>query len=435
MKQISKLLFLLVISLFIFSCNQNEKIGEYTVSYDLDGGSVDSNLITTFKTKDNIELPNAKKEGYIFVGWFDGEVFTEKLESKDYSLKAIFIEPFEYEIINEDMLFNQEYCEYFIYIYRDGCAWCSKIKEDVQKYIYKTSLDSYKSSIKVFVINLTKDGKKSKIFRTYDGDDYDEGYEGFFVSKATKYDEIYIPSTPALLKVTASNEKVQATCLAKGASIVVSEMNKGLKVGSEELEKRPHYTITYDLNDGIANGELITTFYSWSKIKLPTITKEGYIFIGWYENDDLVIKLENRDYNLVAHFEKLKEPDIIKAYDIFSIDRDKYYVFFVNKDAEIYSDIVDVVSRFNIINKYGIKVYFVDILDNDTKPIKRSYFGDDGQSNTGRFYVDGVETWSELYIPKAPGLIEISIFNGKKVSKYLSDGDDCFDFLENILSE
>ena len=433
MKKVIKILILSLIFIFVVSCTKKVITEDRSISFDLDGGETSDELFTTFKASDDKELPSASKEGYIFVGWFDGEIFVEKLEDKDYQLKAIFIEPFEYETISETMLFNQEETEYFIYIYRDGCSWCSKIKEDVQKYIYKTSIDSYKSSTKVYVINLTQDGQRSKIFRTYDQDDYDEGFEGFFVNKAKKYDEIYIPSTPALLKVEAKNEDVSVKVLAKGASVVVSEMNKELRVGTEEPEKRKHYSIEYQLNGGSVDGDLINVFYSWSNIILPNPKKEGSIFIGWFENNERITVLDNKDYILEAKWADLVTPEMILASDIFNINEDKYYIMFINEEKEEYDDIVDVSARFNII--FDEKVYFVDILSKENSSIKRSYTGEDGQSSTGRFFVDGVSNWEDLYIPKAFGLIEIETIDGNKVAKFICDGIDCIDFLENLLTE
>ncbi len=47
------------------------------------------------------------------------------------------------------------------------------------------------------------------------------------------------------------------------------------------------YTITYELNDGVTSEDLIETYNVESEtIVLPTLTKEGYTFIGWYNNED-----------------------------------------------------------------------------------------------------------------------------------------------------
>ncbi len=106
---------------------------------------------------------------------------------------------------------------------------------------------------------------------------------------------------------------------------------------------------------------------------------------------------------------------------------------FINEEKEEYDEIVDVSARFNII--FDENVYFVDILSKENSLIKRSYTGEGGQSSTGRFFVDGVKNWEDLFIPKAFGLIEIETIDGNKVAKFICDGIDCIDFLENLLTE
>ncbi|MCI6015049.1 MAG: InlB B-repeat-containing protein [Coprobacillus sp.] len=63
---------------------------EYTISYELDGGSCDE-LITSFKDGDKVTLPTPQKEGYDFVGWFEKDVEVTTIENKNYILTAKWI--------------------------------------------------------------------------------------------------------------------------------------------------------------------------------------------------------------------------------------------------------------------------------------------------------------------------------------------------------
>lgn len=67
------------------------------------------------------------------------------------------------------------------------------------------------------------------------------------------------------------------------------------------------YHINYELDGGSFSSEVNNTFQEASKYLLPTPTKEGHTFLGWYENQNgqeiKVTKLENRDYNLTAKWE------------------------------------------------------------------------------------------------------------------------------------
>lgn len=64
------------------------------------------------------------------------------------------------------------------------------------------------------------------------------------------------------------------------------------------------YKINYNLGDGTLVESL--SYKVGQEIKLPTPTKKGYIFLGWYENDVLIKTLDTnakRDYTLVAKWE------------------------------------------------------------------------------------------------------------------------------------
>ena len=65
----------------------NWKVIEYTIVYDLDGGSC-SNLIETFKHNDEVTLPIPTKEGHLFKGWYQEDSLVESITNQNYNLKA-----------------------------------------------------------------------------------------------------------------------------------------------------------------------------------------------------------------------------------------------------------------------------------------------------------------------------------------------------------
>lgn len=66
------------------------------------------------------------------------------------------------------------------------------------------------------------------------------------------------------------------------------------------------YNISYNL-DGGACDNLVNEFTDAKEVTLPTPTKEGYEFLGWYEGDNLVTSLENKNYELTAKWKKIEE--------------------------------------------------------------------------------------------------------------------------------
>ena len=78
MKRIIVSIFIFMISLFLFSCDENQ----YTVTFDGDGGTLISGKeIQVVKSIDEIEYPIYKKEGYEFLG-FDQEIKELKSDVK-----------------------------------------------------------------------------------------------------------------------------------------------------------------------------------------------------------------------------------------------------------------------------------------------------------------------------------------------------------------
>lgn len=71
------------------------------------------------------------------------------------------------------------------------------------------------------------------------------------------------------------------------------------------------YSISYSLNEGIFDSKIPQTITIEDRVNLPPAHKEGYEFLGWYENPDFLGKpiliLENviQDIRLYAKFEKI----------------------------------------------------------------------------------------------------------------------------------
>ena len=84
------------------------------------------------------------------------------------------------------------------------------------------------------------------------------------------------------------------------------------------------YSIYYDLDGGVCD-ELITSFNAFEDVILPTPVKNGYEFIGWFDGNTLVTKLENRDYNLVARWTLPNTLVINKDIDYCEVGGDAYF--------------------------------------------------------------------------------------------------------------
>ena len=127
----------------------------------------------------------------------------------------------------------------------------------------------------------------------------------------------------------SDNEKIakvengQVTALSEGFTniIITCEENKEIKTTVKVTVVSRKYNITYILNDGIFNEDVINQYEENVGLDiLPVPEKEGYEFVGWYLEDKHVTSIDsttNKDITLVAKWNKL-----IKYYNITYILND-----------------------------------------------------------------------------------------------------------------
>lgn len=395
----NKKIFLLTILCFltVLFCGCGRK---YTIAYDANGGIMPQEYLTEFRVKDNYVLPIPQKEGFIFLGWTENEIIIDVLKNKDYNLTAKWIEVVDYSFIDDNQIFNQEQEEYLVYFMKTGCPWCDKIKDDVIRYQLKTNqLEQYNSNIKLYAINLYSNGKKSIILRKYTENNEEEG---FFVSDAKKWDDLYIPSTPALIKISTEENIRKAEVLETGATSIKNKLFEYIKDEKDYSKILKPYEIKFNLNGGNFENEINYTFYTANSYVLPIPKLEGFTFVGWYEGDIKINQenLENKNYNLDAKWEKTIATLTIKKEEIFHKNGD-YYVLFL-KNIHNISDFIDIVNQYNTIATLnGNKlIYVIDM--NDCEEIYRTY------SEENKNYINEATEWNEFYISERYTLIEMN---------------------------
>ncbi|HBP26015.1 MAG TPA: hypothetical protein DD618_03585 [Acholeplasmatales bacterium] len=129
--------------------------------------------------------------------------------------------------------------------------------------------------------------------------------------------------------------------------------------------------------------------------------------------------------------------DDIKKEDIFAQEESKYYVYFHRIDcADCEEADPNVISYSSIIENVEDcatkrKIYAVLLYTASEKPgedtyIYREYEGSDGQGTDGKYFVDGVTEWDDLYIGTTASLISISTnsVTGVKTAKYVAQGSE-----------
>lgn len=84
-------------------------------------------------------------------------------------------------------------------------------------------------------------------------------------------------------------------------TLTVTANNKDKSSASIKIKVvKTIFNINFDVKGGVLDGNTTLTFVNSEEVVLPIPTKEGYKFLGWYENGINVTTIEEKDYNLEA---------------------------------------------------------------------------------------------------------------------------------------
>ena len=404
----------------IYTVKNNEEVSykEYTIKFDLgyDNKTLPDIVYKEWQTITNFVTPT--REGYIFLGWQHNDTIITSVTGGDYTLVASWLDEKYNRNIDDIDIFNQKEVKYLVYLMKDGCTYCNKIKEDVNEYIYNLFDEKYKNSTPLYIVNLKPtNGSRSQILRAYSGNGgEDDG--NTFVTGAKSIDELYIPSTPTLISVSYVEGEMVAKLEAIGSTNVVKALEKNLVKDGNPIELRKNYTITFDLGDETLPKINNQIFYHGASPVLPNPSKEGNVFVGWEEigsEGNIVTKLENRNYNLKAKWASIEEVKKIDADQLFLQEKD-CYIIFITKGMKKYNEIMEEVLKLQMLNDVNILA-----CELTGTIIHKSYDGEDGEGYNNKYYVSKAQTWEELRIPNAPTIISITkdSQNGTLKKEYL----------------
>lgn len=96
--------------------------------------------------------------------------------------------------------------------------------------------------------------------------------------------------------------------LASGTAVITIYLKNYPSVKIEVTVTVPaieSYTISYDLDGGTCTN-LVESFQKDETVTLPTPTKERHSFIGWFEGENVVTTITNKNYQLKAKWEQVE---------------------------------------------------------------------------------------------------------------------------------
>lgn len=278
----------------------------YKINYNLDGGESDE-LVNTFKDNEEIVLPTPIKEGYTFIGWYEetslGFDKVDKLSNRDYYLIAkwekvinkyniTFYFGLDYDsndIYTEIMQVNENECAFApdeIEIkYYNLAGWYTE-KEFINKY-------DFNNEITQDIILFAK-YERNQFVITFDADDgiMDSYFLEFYLNE-----EIVLP--------VPRKDGFEFLGWFDNDNKIEKVTNKDYNLKAKWCTKI--YSIRYNLTGGTCENLLEEFVYS-DDVVLPTPTRPGFTFLGWFESYDLEAvtgdNLEPKDYTLTAKWEK-----------------------------------------------------------------------------------------------------------------------------------
>lgn len=340
------------------------------------------------------KLPEISMDGFYLLGWLLGEETITSINGQNAIIKPLWASSKYYEEIEDTQIFNQKENRYFVYFMKDGCTYCEKAKPKILEYASKANTDKYKNSPKVYVVNLKKNGKASKILREYKDND-----SGTFVDGAKKWDELYIPSTPTLIEISGTNPTAKLAAI--GTTNVVNILNSNLTTSSTEIGEKQSYTINIDLD--YENKKISIKFFNPINIVLPKFDRDGYVYAYLMENDVEVTAFEKRNYNLKVKWIKITDYKSLNQDEVFNGTEDSYYILFVKEDIKDFDEIIKKVIKAQYQKK--IPIY---VIDATKATYARAYIGSDGEGYNNKFYVSKSRSLEDLYIYATPCIIKIN---------------------------
>ncbi len=233
---------------------------EATVTFDADGGRMEGDSITA-KIGDTITLPECMKEGYIFTGWYEGDICIGQA-GEDYT-------------VTDDITLKAHY-------------------EEKEASIYTITFDADGGKMQGGTVT-AKEGEAIILpLCTKDGFTFTGWYEGdTFIGKAG---EEYTVLADVTLKARYEKENTE--------------------------EETAICTVSFDADGGDIVRESIRAEKGTAVI-LPLCSKSGYEFLGWFLSSDENICAGQAgeeftvqsDITLKAHFEKKEAVKVTITFD------------------------------------------------------------------------------------------------------------------------
>ena len=288
--------------------NAKWKANTYSIEYDLDGGKLIETATKSIIYDEEIILPVPIKDGYIFDGWYYNN---QKIENgiwkidQNVTLKAKWIEAKNLILYNLDGGTNN-----------------------------KQNPKTYQPGTQLLILSPTKPGYN---FIGWTTKDNEKPIKNYFIPSDQEGDVILTAVWEVIkYKISYKVDDViyDTQTITYGSILKLKEVTKpghefvgwydtnsikyndGIYTLEKDLVlvarwKVKTYTVTFVLNGGAIIGGNTRQYTYDSHVKLPTPSKPGYEFLGWYYNDERLneilqwqIDTEDNKVSLIARWQE-----------------------------------------------------------------------------------------------------------------------------------
>ena len=274
----------------IVDLKANYEIVYYYLEYDLDGGDA-GEIPVRFNYLDIITLPKPEKEGYTFVGWYDGEKTEEEYviekRSSDIVLKAIYkVNKYSINLNYNDVNYDNKPIEI---AYGDSFVLPQPTKKGYTFIGWFDGSTEFEDGKYIYTNDINLDAKWEIVYYPikyiY--------YGGILTDMPTSYtynDEVIIPNIEREgYTFIGWNDGVETK-----KDYVINKNSEG-ECKLEAIFSANKYTINLDVGNGTCDETSIEIFYNKVPIfPIATSNDSRYKFVGWFYNDK---KIENLLYN------------------------------------------------------------------------------------------------------------------------------------------
>ncbi len=257
----------------------NWTVNKYTITYVLNGGTNPTDAWTEYTVEDDYKLPIPTRTGYSFVGWYTASDFSgspvTKIESPTTGNKTFYAK-WTYGIYTITLKNNNA-----------TTAGTSKIYEKYTQGWYSDS------SANTSIDKITSPKRNNYTFAGYyDGSAQIIDKSGNIKASNTKYSADKSLDTKWCNNCNANDHgtctlSINATT---GACSYTTSCSTGYTLGNNGKYNYTctvnEYTITYYLNNGTNPSGVKNKYTVEDEYTLPTPTRVGYTFGGWYTSSD-----------------------------------------------------------------------------------------------------------------------------------------------------